>query len=303
MAGPAPPGLVAGAGPARAGRSGGAAVGGGVAGRGETAVLCRDHAGAGAVDRDRRAGAGGGRGSAVAIAGRAGHSFEAGGRAATAAVVAARSGRRSALCAGRSGVVARVEAVAADRLAQLADAVDDREYPLVPTADPAALVGCAGADQVGAPDRGPGPAGAVVGECADDDRGLPAALVPAASRGWRDTQYVGHRVRHGPAHAGGCGRHRDAAAGCGRAERLARQGVDAARVRVDLDLRPRAGRGRAGAAPVRRLAQGPAGSHAARHRGGVRRTAAGHGQARRSGSRAGWTGSSRTATARSGWST
>ena len=70
--------------------------------------------------------------------------------------------------------------VAADRLALLADAVDDREHAVGPDGRSVALVGRAGADRVGAPDRGPGAAGAVVGECADDDRGLPAALVPAA---------------------------------------------------------------------------------------------------------------------------
>ena len=180
---------------------------------------------------------------------------------AAAAVVVARSGRRSAVCAGGSCVVARVEAGrrrsagavgrrrrrsrvirwCRRRIRQRWWGVRERTRSERPIADP-------------------GSAGAVVGECADDDRGLPAALVPAAAGGWRDAQYVGDRVRHGVAHAGGCGCDRHAAAGRGRAERLARQGVDAAGVRVDVDLGPGAGRGGAGAAPVRRVAPGPAGS-------------------------------------------
>ena len=73
-------------------------------------VLRRDHASPGAVDRDSGAGAGGGRRSAVQIACRARHSFETGCGTAAAAVVVARSGRRSAVCARGSRVVARVEA-------------------------------------------------------------------------------------------------------------------------------------------------------------------------------------------------
>ncbi len=159
---------------------------------------------------------------------------------------------------------------AASRLARLADAVRCLRCRLGAGRGSEPLVGAGGADRVRPSSRRSGCAGPAVGQPAGRGPRLPAALVPRPEGPRRVGPQHGRDIRLGGPRAGRARRRRRRRCLAGRAVRPPRPGLGPARLRRQLAVGGRAGRGRVGAGTVRDLAGAADGSGAARHRGELR---------------------------------